>query len=75
MKSGHNSPVGLSLKRIIQSRKVCQCDAIFPVKSSLQKKITDMRILGQKRPMKISAYNVAVEDAFAGVLSVVAVTI
>ena len=34
-----------------------------------------MRILGQKRPMKISANNVAVEDAFTGVLSVVAVTI
>jgi len=38
-------------------------------------KITDTRILGQKRPMKISAYNTAVEDAFTGVLSVVAVTI
>ena len=43
--------------------------------SSLQKKITDVRILGQKRSMKISANNIAIEDAFTGVLSVVAVTI
>ena len=75
MKSGHNGPVCFSFKGIIRGRKVCQRDAVFPVQSSLQKKVTDVRILGQQRPMKISAYNTAVEDAFTGVLSVVAVTI
>lgn len=75
MKSGHNGPVCFSFKGIIRGRKVCQRDAVFPVQSSLQKKVTDVRILGQKRPMKISAYNTAVEDAFTGVLFVVAVTI
>ena len=34
-----------------------------------------MWVLGQERPMKISANYVAVEDAFTGVLSIVAVTI
>ncbi len=75
MKSAYYSPVCFSFKGIIRGRKVCQRDAVFPVQSSLQKKVTDVRILGQKRPMKISAYNTAVEDAFTGVLSVVAVTI
>ena len=67
------SSVSFSLQRIIQDRKVCQRDTIFPVQSSLQNEIADMRILGQERPMKICAYNVSIEDAFTGVLFIVSV--
>ena len=75
MKSGHDGPVCFSFKGIIRGRKVCQRDAVFPVQSSVQKKVTDVRILGQERPMKISAYNTTVEDAFTGVLAGVSVSI
>ena len=71
----YNGLVSLSFQRIIESRELCQRDSIFPVQCPLQKKVADMRIFGQKRSMKISAYNIAVEDAFTGVLSVVAVAV
>ena len=41
----------------------------------MQKKIAYVRVLGQKRPVQICAYNTTVEDAFTGVFSVVAMTI